>query len=69
LRKPFLDGGSLKTRDKGAETSPFGRLSLCQMRRLRDRPNCHGQLPAFNTAADEKINAASVHQAPPFRFA
>jgi hypothetical protein len=39
------------------------------MRRLRDRPNCHGQLPAFNTAADEKINAASVHQAPALGFA
>jgi hypothetical protein len=27
------------------------------MRRLRDRPRCHGQLHAFNTAAGEKINA------------
>jgi hypothetical protein len=27
------------------------------MRRLRDRPRCHGQLQAFNTAAGEKINA------------
>jgi hypothetical protein len=27
------------------------------MRRLRDRPRWHGQLPAFNTAAGEKINA------------
>jgi hypothetical protein len=39
------------------------------MRRLRDRPNCHGQLPAFNTAADEKINAASRNQAPALGFA
>jgi hypothetical protein len=29
------------------------------MRRLRDRPRCHGQLHAFNTAAGEKINADS----------
>jgi hypothetical protein len=27
------------------------------MRRLRDRPRCHGQLHAFNTVAGEKINA------------
>jgi hypothetical protein len=27
------------------------------MRRLRDRPRCHDQLHAFNTAAGEKINA------------
>jgi hypothetical protein len=24
---------------------------------LRDRPRCHGQLHAFNTATGEKINA------------
>jgi hypothetical protein len=29
------------------------------MRRLRDRPRCHGQLHAFNTAAGEKINAGN----------
>jgi hypothetical protein len=39
------------------------------MRRLRDRPNCHGQLTAFNTAAGEKINATSGHQAPALGFA
>jgi hypothetical protein len=27
------------------------------MRRLRDRPRCHDQLHAFNTAAGGKINA------------
>jgi hypothetical protein len=39
------------------------------MRRLRDRPNCHGQLPAFNTAADEKINATSGREARALGFA
>jgi hypothetical protein len=48
---------ALKTATKAPKPARLPRLSLCQMRRLRDRPRCHGQLYAFNTAAGEKINA------------
>jgi hypothetical protein len=47
----------LETATKAPKPARLPRLSLCQMRRLRDRPRCHGQLHAFNTAAGEKINA------------
>src|SRR4051794_19125756 len=36
--------------------SRLGRLSLCQLRRLRDRVRRLDQLPALNTAAGEKKN-------------
>jgi hypothetical protein len=35
-------------------------LSLCQMRRLSDRPRSPHQLYAFNTTANEKINADNL---------
>ena len=53
--KPFLNQCARTA--AGTETlSRFGRLSLSQLRRIRDRAAASCQLPAFNTAADEKIN-------------
>src|SRR5262245_58036884 len=54
--KPFLKPGA-RTAAGAKSLRRFGRLSLSQLRRLRDSSGRLDQLPAFNTAASEKINA------------
>jgi hypothetical protein len=54
--KPFLNR-SARNRYRHRHLAALGRLSRWQLRRIRDRRSRRHQLPAFNTATDEKINA------------
>jgi hypothetical protein len=54
---PFKKTVAHPNRDAEADIRPFGRVSRCQLRRLRDAPVGRRRSTDFNTSADEKINA------------